>query len=248
MYDAVGKTAHLLRKPGRSRQMRTTRIALASSIRDWASPGVCAPPDWGTFPLEPRGRARQTWRADEESMSGLPLQVHDFVKVPSATACGGEMTTTHDTATMTSPHTTVPACRPTGLDPFLVRRFRWNVDALSQRFDDAALVFFDRLKRECPTAKCLVPPWNRQSRFTMAARYAEIIKHIENPAVQVAPLRRAFMALGLTHRDLEVIQGALLHACKEAAGTMWTEQMEADWAAALDWVFNLMRTDQPRSF
>jgi hypothetical protein len=133
------------------------------------------------------------------------------------------------------------------LDPLLVRRFRWSVNVLSHRFDEAALIFLERLRHDCPAVVPLAPAWNRQNRFTMAARFADIIKHIEHPTVQVARLRRAFLALGVTRDDMLVIQTSLLHACREAAGTMWNDQMEADWAQVVGSVFELMRSDRPRA-
>lgn len=130
------------------------------------------------------------------------------------------------------------------LDGNVVQRFQSSVARLEPRFDRVVLGFFARLGRDCPHVMRVIPSWTKRSRFDMAAGFADLVKNIARPGERLAWLRGAFAAVGATEQDFRIMQKALLHEVKDAAGAEWTEQMESDWGAAMQFVFAQLRVGE----
>jgi hemoglobin-like flavoprotein len=127
------------------------------------------------------------------------------------------------------------------LDASTAHRFQSSVARLQPQFDRVAQRFFERLGRDCPHVMRVIPTWNKRNRFDMAAAFAEIVKHVERPGARLARLQHAFLSVGLTEQDFRIVQKALLHEVKDAAGAEWNDQLNSDWSDALHSVFSAFK-------
>jgi len=136
------------------------------------------------------------------------------------------------------------------LDPMMLSRVRTFIAAVEPRFDTIAGMFFERFSRSCTAAMNLRTPATRKKRFTFAASVSGIIKNLETLhcggpiATRIAAKCRR---VGFTDADLKVAARCLLSSLRDAAGTMWTSELESDCATVLEAVLegiNLRHTQR----
>lgn len=136
------------------------------------------------------------------------------------------------------------------LEPVVVSRVRTFVAAVEPRFDEIVRVFFERMTQACPGAVRLAPPASRRERFDFATSVAKVVKGLESfgPGSPMAVrMSRQFGRAGLSNTDLYVASACLVSALRDAAGPLWTGELEADCSTVVSEVFGCVTIqDQAR--
>ncbi len=130
------------------------------------------------------------------------------------------------------------------IDPAQVQRLNTMIAAMEPKFDEVATAFFDRFEQACPHAKGLRPGSGRRARNEFAASVAMVLKNLANLNAAVAVFEYAENRLkrsGINAADLQTARACLIGAMRDAAGPMWSGEVEADMNTAIGECFLMLR-------
>ncbi|WP_424183496.1 FAD-binding oxidoreductase [Actinokineospora sp. G85] len=117
----------------------------------------------------------------------------------------------------------------------MVRLVRESFAFVEPRADEVAAAFYDNLFHIAPSTRDMFPPGMpiRDSRLLQAL--VQVVQMVDRPEDLVPYLReigREHRKYGLTSDHYEAVGMALIHAVREFAEPVWTEDVERAWAEA----------------
>jgi nitric oxide dioxygenase len=129
------------------------------------------------------------------------------------------------------------------MDLHACRRITASYDAIADRIDQLVQAFYRRLFERAPEIRRLFKEDMTIQREHLAASLALIARNIDHLDILAEPLEILgveHVAFGAKPPHYLIVRDAMMDALAEALGDRFTEELRADWFAALNQVIALM--------
>lgn len=129
------------------------------------------------------------------------------------------------------------------MDEQSIRRIEDSFNLLAPRGEELVDRFYANLFARNRELRPLFPPDMKDQKGKLLASLVLVVKNLRNPET----LRSALLDLGARHEEIgarhehyPVVRDTLVDVMGQIAGDAWTNQLNSDWAAALDFVASVM--------
>jgi hemoglobin-like flavoprotein len=122
-------------------------------------------------------------------------------------------------------------------------RIRDSFNALAPQGDTLMTVFYDKLFHENAGVRSLFPDDMNGQKKALLGAVALVVKHADDfDAIEDAlhQMGARHVAYGTTAAHYPIVRDTLLASLREVAGDLWNDQLEQDWAGALNAVAGAM--------
>lgn len=129
------------------------------------------------------------------------------------------------------------------MDEQVIRRIEESFNLLAPRGEELVDRFYANLFARNPELRPLFPPDMKNQKGKLLASLVLVVKNLRKPET----LRAALLDLGARHEEIgtrhehyPVVRDTLLDVMGQIAGDDWSNQLNSDWTAALDFVASVM--------
>lgn len=129
------------------------------------------------------------------------------------------------------------------MDEKTIRRIEDSFSLLAPCGEELVDRFYANLFARNPELRPPFPPDMKKQKGKLLASLALVVKNLRNPET----LRSAMLDLearhaktGTRHEHYPVVRDTLLDVMGQMAGDAWTNQLNSDWAAAIEFVASVM--------